>query len=109
MARNGWSTRFDEPIVLDDGTTLRTLQQAIQYLAKTVPKLVGRTAQGKNACVCTMSTNRLPPCPLTSENRNSLAMSQGRPRMRVWVGGLEFAARSRLPNDLPALTRGVDL
>jgi hypothetical protein len=33
-----WSRRFDEPIVLDDGTTLRTLQQAIQYLAKTVPK-----------------------------------------------------------------------
>ena len=38
MASKGWSKRFDEPIVLDDGTTLRTLQQAIQYLAKTVPK-----------------------------------------------------------------------
>jgi hypothetical protein len=37
-APQGWSKRFDEPIVLDDGTTLTTLQQAIAYLAKTVPK-----------------------------------------------------------------------
>jgi hypothetical protein len=34
----GWSKHFDEPIVLDDGTTLTTLRDAIQYLAKTVPK-----------------------------------------------------------------------
>lgn len=33
-----WSRRFDEPIELPDGTTLRTLRDAIQYLAKTVPK-----------------------------------------------------------------------
>jgi hypothetical protein len=33
-----WSRRFDEPIVLEDGTTLRTLRDAVQYLAKTVPK-----------------------------------------------------------------------
>jgi hypothetical protein len=33
-----WSRRFDEPIVLQDGTTLRTLADAIQNLAKTVPK-----------------------------------------------------------------------
>jgi len=33
-----WSGCFDEPIVLADGTTLRTLRDAIQYLAKTVPK-----------------------------------------------------------------------
>jgi hypothetical protein len=32
-----WSRRFDEPIVLEDGTTLTTLQQAVAYLAKTVP------------------------------------------------------------------------
>jgi hypothetical protein len=38
MANNGWSKRFDEPIVLDDGTTLTTLQEAVTYLAKTVPK-----------------------------------------------------------------------
>jgi hypothetical protein len=38
MADKGWSKRFDEPIVLDDGTTLTTLREAIEYLAKTVPK-----------------------------------------------------------------------
>jgi hypothetical protein len=38
MARDDWSKSFDEPIVLDDGTTLRTLRDAIQYLARTVPK-----------------------------------------------------------------------
>ena len=32
-----WSKRFNEPIVLADGTTLRTLQEAIQYLADTIP------------------------------------------------------------------------
>jgi hypothetical protein len=36
MADKDWSKRFDEPIVLDDGTTLTTLRQAIEYLAKTV-------------------------------------------------------------------------
>jgi hypothetical protein len=38
VALKSWSRRFHEPIVLEDGSTLRTLQQAIQYLAKTVPK-----------------------------------------------------------------------
>jgi hypothetical protein len=38
MASKGWSTRFDEPIVLDDGTTLSTLRDAVQYVARTVPK-----------------------------------------------------------------------
>lgn len=38
MVNKGWSTRFDEPIVLDNGTELTTLREAIQYLAKTVPK-----------------------------------------------------------------------
>ena len=38
MANAGWSTRFDEPIALDDGTTLTTLREAVQYLARTVPK-----------------------------------------------------------------------
>jgi hypothetical protein len=33
-----WSRRFDEPIVLEDGTTLHTLRDAVQHLAKTVPK-----------------------------------------------------------------------
>ena len=38
MASRGWSTRFEDPIVLDDGTTLSTLRDAVQYLARTVPK-----------------------------------------------------------------------
>jgi hypothetical protein len=38
MANKGWSKRFHESIVLDDGTTLTTLRQAIEYLAKTVPR-----------------------------------------------------------------------
>ena len=37
-SKNGRSRPFDEPIELLDGTTLRTLRDAIQYLAKTVPK-----------------------------------------------------------------------
>jgi hypothetical protein len=32
-----WSQRFDEPIKLPDGTSLRTFRDAIQYLVKTVP------------------------------------------------------------------------
>lgn len=39
MSSKSWSKRFDEPIVLEDGTTLRTLRDAIQYLVKTVPKV----------------------------------------------------------------------
>ena len=40
MARapQGWSKRFDEPIVLDHRTKLTTLGEAVEYLAKTVPK-----------------------------------------------------------------------
>jgi hypothetical protein len=38
MADKGWLKRFDEPIVLDDGTTITTLRDAVHYLAKTVPK-----------------------------------------------------------------------
>jgi hypothetical protein len=34
----GWLTRVDELIVLDDGTALWTLRDAVHYLAKTVPK-----------------------------------------------------------------------
>ena len=41
MASKGWLTRFDDPIVLDDDTTLTTLRDAIHYLAKTVPKADG--------------------------------------------------------------------
>src|SRR6266403_5615712 len=39
MADKGWSRRFDDPIETPDGTQLRTLREAVAYLAKTVPKL----------------------------------------------------------------------
>jgi hypothetical protein len=38
QSRSGWKRKFDEPIELPDGTKLATLQQAVTYLAKTVPK-----------------------------------------------------------------------
>ena len=38
MAGEGWSKRFDVPIALEDGTTLTMLRDAVQHLAKTVPK-----------------------------------------------------------------------
>jgi hypothetical protein len=35
----GWSREFDDPIILPDGTgELKTLRDAVAYLAKTVPK-----------------------------------------------------------------------
>jgi hypothetical protein len=33
-----WSLRFDEPILLPDGRKLHTLRQAINWLAKEIPK-----------------------------------------------------------------------
>lgn len=33
-----WTERFDDPIVLPDGRTLRTLRDAIKYLAESVAK-----------------------------------------------------------------------
>ena len=33
-----WSLRFAEPIVLDDGTKLATLRDAISHLAKLIPE-----------------------------------------------------------------------
>ena len=38
MTSEGWSTPFDDPIQLDDGTTVTTLRDAIHYLARTVPE-----------------------------------------------------------------------
>jgi hypothetical protein len=35
---DGWRKQFDDPIVLPDGKKLVTLRDAVQYLAKTVPK-----------------------------------------------------------------------
>jgi hypothetical protein len=33
-----WTSRFDDLIELPDGSTLKTLRDAIQYLGKTIPK-----------------------------------------------------------------------
>src|SRR5258708_9704979 len=38
MADKGWQRKFDDPIETPDGTQLKTLREAIAYLAKTVPK-----------------------------------------------------------------------
>lgn len=35
---NDWLKRFYDPIVLSDGSTLDTLQQAVAHLAETVPQ-----------------------------------------------------------------------
>jgi hypothetical protein len=37
-ASKGWSRRFDEPVELPDGGKLRTLKDAIAWLAKEIPK-----------------------------------------------------------------------
>jgi hypothetical protein len=64
MAGRGWDKRFDMPIELPDGTTLKTLRDAIKYLAATVPAkerdmpqvklaadLLTRAAEGSDAWV----------------------------------------------------------
>ena len=38
MSERGWQREFEISILLPDGTQLKTLRQAISYLAKTVPK-----------------------------------------------------------------------
>ena len=66
--------RFEDPIVLDDGTTLTTLREAIAYLAKTVAKaehnhpavlnasdhLTRSAEQGPSDCSPLSSTSRSP-------------------------------------------------
>jgi hypothetical protein len=37
MAGRGWDKHFDIPIELPDGTTLKTLRDAIKHLAKVIP------------------------------------------------------------------------
>jgi hypothetical protein len=34
----GWKRRFDEPILIDGGDRISTLQQAIAYLANEIPE-----------------------------------------------------------------------
>jgi hypothetical protein len=37
LTDDGWSRRFDDPIVTPDGTRLITLRETVAYLAETVP------------------------------------------------------------------------
>ena len=37
MAEKGWQRKFQDPIILPNGTRLDTLREAIAYLAKAVP------------------------------------------------------------------------
>jgi len=46
-----WSTPFDDPIVLENGTTLRTLRDAIKYLGKAIAK-----AEHDHPAVVTVAT-----------------------------------------------------
>ena len=36
-AEGGWQRKFDDPIILPNGTRLETLREAIAYLVKAVP------------------------------------------------------------------------
>jgi hypothetical protein len=38
MPNQSWKSKFDEPIPLPDGRKLRTLKEAVAWLAKEVPK-----------------------------------------------------------------------
>jgi hypothetical protein len=38
MAERGWQREFEDPILLLDGTQLRTLRDAISHLAKSIPQ-----------------------------------------------------------------------
>jgi hypothetical protein len=44
-----WSRRFDEPIELPDGRKLRTLKEAIAWLAKEIPKSEHKTPKVQTA------------------------------------------------------------
>ena len=46
-----WSTPCDDPIVLENGTTLRTLRDAIKYLGKAIAK-----AEHDHPAVVTVAT-----------------------------------------------------
>ena len=44
VSERGWQREFDDPIPLPDGGQLRTLREAVAYLAKAIPK-AGRTCR----------------------------------------------------------------
>jgi hypothetical protein len=38
VSERGWQREFDDPVPLPAGTQLRTLREAVEYLAKAIPK-----------------------------------------------------------------------
>jgi hypothetical protein len=51
-ADKGWSRQFDEPIELPDGRKLRTLKDAVAWLAKEIPKAEHGMKQVQAAAHC---------------------------------------------------------
>src|SRR5260370_31541288 len=47
-----WSRRFDEPIELPDGRKLKTLAEAMAWLAKEIPKSEHKMEKVQNAAYC---------------------------------------------------------
>jgi len=47
-----WSRRFEEPILLPDGRKLRTLRDAINLLAKEIPKSEHKMEKVQTAAHC---------------------------------------------------------
>jgi hypothetical protein len=50
--KGGWSRRFDEPILLPDGPKLKTLAEAMAWLAKEVPKSEHNMDKVQTAAYC---------------------------------------------------------
>src|ERR1700744_1422827 len=48
----GWSRRFDDPIPLPDGGTITTLQQAIAWLARSIPEAGHSVREVQAAAYC---------------------------------------------------------
>src|ERR1700716_2101635 len=51
-SKGGWSRRFDEPIELPDGRKLRTLAEAMAWLAKEIPKSEHKMDKVQTAAYC---------------------------------------------------------
>jgi hypothetical protein len=47
-----WSRRFEEPIELPDGRKLKTLREAMAWLAKEIPKSEHKMQKVQNAARC---------------------------------------------------------
>lgn len=79
MADKGWHRRFDDPIETPDGTRLRTLREAVAYLAKTVPK-----------------SERDMQAVTTAAEMLTLAAERGLPTMMARIGVLQAIHRHKI-------------